>query len=90
MILQAWTSFAVGSKDKDWDDNDATEDWNGGHIFDIRPEFTFSLNKNHALSAYIDIESRKAFDGKIRDCWTTGLFWTYKMYTGKLTVAKKR
>ena len=90
MILQAWTSFAVGSKDKDWDDNVATEDWNGGHIFDIRPEFTFCLNKNNSLSAYIDIESRKSFDGKTRDCWTTGFFWTYKMYTGKLTVAKKR
>lgn len=90
MILQAWTSFAIGSKDKDWEDKDATEDWIGGRIFNIRPEFTFNLNSNHSLSAYVNIENRVSFDEKSRTFWTTGAFWTYKLHTGKLTTAKKR
>lgn len=89
IILQAWSSFSIGSKNKNWADLTATEDWTGGHIFDIRPEFSFNLNKNHSLSAYVDIESRTSFDGKNRSAWSTGVFWTYRLYTGKLTTARK-
>ena len=75
--LNIWSSIAFGSKDKRWDDYKATDDWDGGHVFDIRPEITFEYTKNTNFAAYIDIEHRKAFDGKSRKCWSTGLFWTY-------------
>lgn len=72
-----WSSIAFGSKDKRWEDYTATDDWDGGHVFDIRPEVTFEYTKNTTFAAYIDIEHREAFDGKSRRCWATGLFWTY-------------
>ena len=72
-----WSSIAFGSKDKRWDNHAATDDWDGGHVFDIRPEVTFAYTKNTSFAAYIDIEHRKAFDGTSRKCWATGLFWTY-------------
>ena len=72
-----WGSFAIGSKDKTWKDNDATKDWKGGHIIDIRPEITFDFSEHTTLAAYFDWEDRKAFDGTSRSCWATGVFWTY-------------
>ena len=80
--INIWSSFAVGSSDKRWDDDDyvnhsITKDWNGGHIFDIRPSITLDYSKNTTFSAYLNYENRKAFDGKTRNCWSTGLFMTY-------------
>lgn len=75
--LNIWSSIAFGSSDKRWDDYAATDDWDGGHVFDIRPEVTYAYTKNTSFAAYIDIEHRKAFDGTSRKCWATGLFWTY-------------
>ena len=72
-----WSSIAFGSKDKRWDDYAETDDWDGGHVFDIRPELTFAYTKNTSFAAYFDFEQRTAFDGKSRKCWATGLFWTY-------------
>lgn len=72
-----WSSLAFGSKDKTWKDNDATDSWNGGHVFDIRPEITFDFSQHTSLAAYFDYEHRKAFDGTKRSCWATGVFWTY-------------
>ena len=72
-----WSSIAFGSKDKRWDDYAETDDWDGGHVFDIRPEVTFAYTKNTSFAAYFDFEQRTAFDGKSRKCWATGLFWTY-------------
>ncbi|MDE5899487.1 MAG: hypothetical protein K2H09_09550 [Treponemataceae bacterium] len=79
MSLQAWVSYAIGSKDRKWDDNSATKDWIGGHIFDIRPEFTFNVTERHSLSAYVDIQNRVAFDKESRTCFSTGVFWTYRI-----------
>ena len=53
-----WSSIAFGSKDKRWDNHAATDDWDGGHVFDIRPEVTFAYTKNTSFAAYIDIEHR--------------------------------
>lgn len=72
-----WSSIAIGSKDKNWDDNDATDSWNGGHVFDIRPEITFAYSEHTTFAAYFDYENRKAFDGTSRSCWASGVFWTY-------------
>ncbi len=72
-----WASFAAGSKDKRWDDYDATDSWNGGHIFDIRPSLNYAVSKNTTITAFFDFENRKAFDGTSRDCWSSGMFVSY-------------
>lgn len=103
--LLAWSSFAVGSKDKRWDDylaytyykvDDTTvlplekKHLDTGHIFDIRPEFVFHINERHTLSGYYDYENRVAFDGTSRDCWSTGIYWTYKVGITKASAKAKK
>ena len=46
MILQAWTSFAVGSKDKDWDDEPATEDWKRRIFLCVQKKFRLWKNSD--------------------------------------------
>lgn len=84
-----WSSFAIGSKDKRWDDVPETKDWSTGNIFDIRPEAKFFFDKNNSFAAFMDLEHREAFDGKGRWAWSTGAYWTYKLETGKATASKK-
>lgn len=79
IVLKGWASFAVGSADKNWDDNDDTKDWDGGHILNIRPSIDFIYSKNWTFSAYVDWEKRQAFDGKDRNCWASGVYATYKL-----------
>lgn len=87
--FSCWSSFAIGSKDKRWDDMDETDDWGCGSIFNIRPEVKFSFDKNNTFAAYFNWEDRNAFDGENRVCWSTGAYWTYKLDTGKATASKK-
>ncbi|WP_296324599.1 hypothetical protein [Treponema sp. UBA3813] len=75
--FNVWGSFAMGSKDKRWDDYDSTKDWNGGHIFNVRPEITFEYTKQTSFAAYFDFENREAFDHVTRNCWSTGLYMTH-------------
>ncbi|MBC6720229.1 hypothetical protein [Treponema sp. Marseille-Q4130] len=82
MILSGWSSLAWGSYDKRWHDSDyaqyaQTKDYNGGFIFDIRPQFTFLLTPRHSFTADFDYENRTAFDGKNRSAWSFGFYWTY-------------
>lgn len=76
LAFNIWGSFAVGSRDKSWKDSNATDDWIGGQIFDIRPELTFDMQKD-SLAVYFDFEWRHAFDKTSRHTWSTGLFWTH-------------
>lgn len=90
--FNVWASFAMGSRDTRWGDDgypEDSDDWDGGIIFDIRPQFTFNLGERHALSLYIDLEDRRAFDQYNRFGFSTGVYWTYKLLTGKLTFAQK-
>lgn len=89
MRLSAWISFAIGSKDKTWDDTAGREDWIGGRIFDIRPEFAVNLTKNHELAAYVDIENRVSYLDESHTAWTVGVYWSYKLMTGKMSIAQK-
>lgn len=75
--FKVWGSFAQGSKDKTWKDSSATKDWDGGQIFNIRPQLTLDYSKNTTFSVYADFEHRNAFDGKSRKCWSSGVFMTY-------------
>lgn len=79
MKLSVWSSFAVGSADMNWKDEDISEDWTGGTVFNIRPMFEFELTKNHAIAAFFNFENRIAFNGNSRNCWSAGAFWTYKL-----------
>lgn len=72
-----WNSFASGSKDKRWEDNAITDDWDGGSIFNIKPGITFIFSSHTTFDAYLNIESRTAFDGENRKSWSSGLFMTY-------------
>lgn len=72
-VLGAWTSFAWGAKNKKWEN-----DWVGGFVFDIRPDFTFILNKNHSISAFFDYQNRTRYDRVVCDTWALGFYWTYK------------
>lgn len=87
--LNIWGSFAMGSKDKTWEDYYTTEDWDGGLIFDVRPNFAFHIGDQHTLSLYADYEIRRAFDGDNRWSFTTGVYWSFNVLTGKLTFAQK-
>lgn len=75
--FNVWGSFALGSRDKRWDDNAYSDDWNGGHIFNIRPELSFDFSKQTTFAVYADFEQRTAFDGESRRCWSSGAFMTY-------------
>lgn len=71
-----WGSFAAGSKDKRWSDSKVTEDWNGGHIINLKPGVKFIINDKFSIDAYANFEFRKAFDGTNRNCWSSGAFLT--------------
>lgn len=79
--LDVYSSFAIGSKDKRWDDSKDTEDWGTGNIFTVRPDLKISLTEHHSVNAYLNTEHRESFDGKSRWCWSTGAYWTYKLNT---------
>ncbi|MCQ2241920.1 hypothetical protein [Treponema sp.] len=75
--LNVWGSFASGSKDKRWDDAKATEDWDGGTILNLKPGIKFIYSSHTTFNAYLNLESRTAFDGQNRKAWSSGLFVTY-------------
>ena len=79
LYLKGYTSFAAGSMDKRWKDssNSDVKNYTGGFIYDVRPLIEFKLSDAHSFSAYVDLEWRTAFDGTVRNCWSTGAFWTY-------------
>lgn len=81
--FDVYSSFAMGSENKNWDDYDATKDYTGGNIFTIRPQLTVAVTDHNTLGAYLNTEHREAFDGKSRWCWSTGAYWTYKLNTSK-------
>lgn len=75
--LNVWGSIAFGSKDKRWEDNTATKDWDGGRVFSMKPGIKYIIDKNLEFDAYINLEKREAFDGKSRSAWSSGAFLTY-------------
>ena len=80
-VLGAWSSFAFGAYDKRWYDKDSVlyhPDYTGGRIFDLRPDFTWNINKSNALTLYVDYQSRLKFTGENYNTWASGLYWTYK------------
>lgn len=87
-VMDVYSSFAVGSRDKRWDNS--KEDWSTGNIFTIRPDIKIALTNNHSINAYVNTEHRESFDGKSRWCWSTGAYWTYKLNTAASRKAGRR
>lgn len=77
IYFNAYGSLAFGSAKKDWKDNNYTKDWFGGMIVDLRPMIEFELTNRHSLSAYVDMEWRTSYDNVARNCFSTGVFWSY-------------
>lgn len=75
--FSVYGSLAFGSKDKRWDDYKATDDWDGGHVFTARPALKYEFNKNATFDVYVNLENRESFDGKTRNAWSSGVFFTY-------------
>ena len=84
--LGAWTSFAWGAENSTWHDKDSYlyathKDWNGGFIFNIRPEFVFDITPRHSIAVtteyqFLDPSNRT----KRRDAVLVGFYWTYKNF----------
>lgn len=89
-VMDVYSSFAIGSRDKRWDNYEETEDWGTGNIFTIRPDIKIALTNNHSINAYVNTEHRESFDGKSRWCWSTGAYWTYKLNTTASRKAGRR
>ena len=89
-VMDVYSSFAIGSRDKRWDNSEKTEDWSTGNIFTIRPDIKIALTNNHSINAYVNTEHRESFDGKSRWCWSTGAYWTYKLNTAASRKAGRR
>lgn len=89
-VMDVYSSFAIGSRDKRWDNSKETEDWSTGNIFTIRPDIKIALTNNHSINAYVNTEHRESFDGKSRWCWSTGAYWTYKLNTAASRKAGRR
>lgn len=80
--LNVWGSFAAGSKDERWEDDlifagTEVRDYDGGRIIDIRPSVEFKADKDLTFNVYANVEWRRAFDGKKRTSWSSGIFATY-------------
>ena len=73
-----WSSLAFGSKDKTWEDHAATKDYWGGSVFDLRPDFTWTLDNHHSFTAFVDFQHRNNYAKETLNTWATGLYWTYK------------
>lgn len=89
-VMDVYSSFAIGSRDKRWDNSEETEDWSTGNIFTIRPDIKIALTNNHSINAYVNTEHRESFNGKSRWCWSTGAYWTYKLNTAASRKAGRR
>jgi hypothetical protein len=77
MHLGAWSSAAWGAEDKRWKDSSATKDYNGGFVWNIRPDFTFDVNDRHSVTASFEYEVKKVPNGDTRNKYVFGFFWKY-------------
>ena len=67
-VMDVYSSFAIGSRDKRWDNSDETEDWSTGNIFTIRPDIKIALTNNQAVYFNIDFFVRLNVLDTFYDC----------------------
>ena len=73
-----WMSFAGGARNKTWANVKATENYDGGFIFNIHPDFTWNINKRHSLNIFYDYQNRKDYKDNHNDVWNAGMSWSYR------------
>lgn len=79
--LGAWSSIGFGAENRQWHNDRSANyhpSWNGGSVFDIRPDFTWKINKNHSLTIFFDFQNRKTYANTVYDVWASGFYWTFK------------
>ena len=68
--LGAWTSFAWGADNKNLD-------YNGGFIWNLRPDFTFDLNEHHSISAVFEYELTHTPNDLRYTRFCFGFYWKF-------------
>lgn len=76
-MLGGWSSIGFGARDNNWDDDPVRKNWEGGWIFDLRPDFTWKFNKHNSFTAYFDYQYRRSPNKNNNDLWASGVYWTY-------------
>ncbi len=72
MHLGAWTSLAWGAEDDNW-----SNDYDGGFIWNIRPDFTFDINERHSISAVFEYEMTRLPNDDHYNRFCFGFYWKY-------------
>lgn len=76
--LGTWLSFAGGAMDRRWSELPGKKNWDGGFIFNIRPDFSWDINSRHKIAVFAEYMNRKAYNGAVRDTWDMGFTWAYR------------
>lgn len=77
--LGCWVSFAWGAEKSSWHKEGSTyDDYFGGFIFNIRPEFAFDINANHTLAVTTEFQSLTDYKRDVVDSLLIGLYWRFK------------
>lgn len=80
MHLGGWVSFAWGAKDKRWEDDAEKKNWEGGYIFNLRPDFTFDVDNHNSVTFTTEFERVDHPDKSSDDKILFSLFWTYRSF----------
>jgi hypothetical protein len=72
-----WTSLALGSKNKEWDNRTETENRVGGMIFDLRPDLTYYINSTDALGSTFNLQKLTTYENRDYTYWSFGFYWTH-------------
>ncbi len=77
--LGCWVSFAWGAEKSSWHKEGSTyDDYFGGFIFNIRPEFAFDINANHTLAVTTEFQSLTDYKRDVVDSLLIGFYWRFK------------
>lgn len=77
LTAELWSSFADGSKNRDWCESSATEDWTGGSIFDIRPLITYYFKSTDAFTSSFEYRYIITYKNESYHDWSVGGFWVH-------------
>ena len=73
--LGAWTSVAWGAENETYEQ--FYDDYNGGFIWNIRPDFTFDITEHHSISAVFEYESTRTPMNDHYNRFCFGFYWKY-------------
>lgn len=77
--LGCWLSFAWGAEKESWhDDGSPYDDYFGGFIFNIRPEFAFDMTDKHTIAITTEFQSLTDYKRDVVDSLLIGVYWRFK------------